>query len=75
MVAFASRPEQRVIRCRLAELADRMRAADIVRTAVIFVGPVLAADGFVDSYLYSNARMSSCSSAVISRRTRRTAAT
>ncbi|MCW2511783.1 MAG: precorrin-4 C(11)-methyltransferase [Mycobacterium sp.] len=57
VVAFASRPEQRVIRCQLADLADRMHAADVVRTAVIFVGPVLAAAGFVDSYLYSRARM------------------
>lgn len=57
VVAFASRHDQQVIRCRLADLAERMRAAQIVRTAVIFVGPVLAASGFADSYLYSQARM------------------
>lgn len=56
-VAFASRPEEQLIRCRLADLAEHMRVADIVRTAVIFVGPVLAASGFADSYLYSQARM------------------
>lgn len=56
-VAFASRTNERVIRCRLADLAGQLRAAGIVRTAVIFVGPVLAASGFVDSYLYSQARM------------------
>jgi precorrin-4/cobalt-precorrin-4 C11-methyltransferase len=57
VVAFASRSDQVVIRCRLVDLADRMGEAGIVRTAVIFVGPVLAATGFVDSYLYSPARM------------------
>jgi precorrin-4/cobalt-precorrin-4 C11-methyltransferase len=57
VVAFASRAQQQIIRCRLAELPEQMRVAGIVRTAVIFVGPVLAATGFVDSYLYSQARM------------------
>ena len=57
VVAFASRAEQQVIRCRLADLAEQMRVAGIVRTAVIFVGRVLAATEFVDSYLYSQARM------------------
>ena len=57
VVAFASRREQRCIRCRLADLGDRMRAVDIVSTAVIFVGPVLAAAGFVDGYLSSKARL------------------
>ncbi len=57
VVAFASRSDQQIIRCRLADLAERMRLAGIVRTAVIFVGPVLAATGFADSYLYSQARM------------------
>lgn len=57
VVAFASRDNEQVIRCRLDDLPQRMRAAGIVRTAVIFVGPVLAATQFVDSYLYSRARM------------------
>ncbi|CAN5306199.1 precorrin-4 C(11)-methyltransferase [soil metagenome] len=57
VVAFASRAQQQIVRCRLADLPERMRVAGIVRTAVIFVGPVLAATGFVDSYLYSQARM------------------
>jgi precorrin-4/cobalt-precorrin-4 C11-methyltransferase len=53
VVAFATWPQQQVLRCRLADLAEQMHAADITRTAVIFVGDVLAAEGFSDSYLYS----------------------
>lgn len=56
VVAFASWPEQSVVRCSLAELAERTRAAGITRTAVIVVGDVLAAEGFSDSYLYSAGR-------------------
>jgi precorrin-4/cobalt-precorrin-4 C11-methyltransferase len=53
VVAFATWPQQAVVRCTLEELADKMRAADITKTAVIVVGDVLAAEGFADSYLYS----------------------
>lgn len=56
VVAFASWPQQAVLRCTLAELSDEMHAADITRTAVIIVGDVLAAEGFSDSYLYSSSR-------------------
>jgi precorrin-4/cobalt-precorrin-4 C11-methyltransferase len=56
VVAFASWPEQAVLRCTLAELADEMRAANITRTAVIVVGDVLTAEAFADSYLYSTDR-------------------
>ena len=56
VVAFATWPQQQVLRCTLAELAEQMHAADITRTAVIFVGDVLAAEGFTDSYLYSAGR-------------------
>ena len=56
VVAFASWPQQTVLRCTLAELAEQMRAAGITRTAVIVVGDVLAAEGFADSYLYSTGR-------------------
>ncbi len=56
VVAFATWPQQQVIRCALADLAEQMHAADITRTAVIFVGDVLAAEGFTDSYLYSAGR-------------------
>ncbi|BBY30446.1 precorrin-4 C(11)-methyltransferase [Mycolicibacterium sediminis] len=55
VVAFASWPEETVIRCTLADVAERMHAANVTRTAVIVVGDVLAADGVggTDSYLYS----------------------
>ncbi|MCZ4550693.1 precorrin-4 C(11)-methyltransferase [Gordonia rubripertincta] len=57
VVAFASRENEQVVRCRLEELPERLESNKIVRTAVIFVGEVLAADQFPDSYLYSTARM------------------
>ncbi|WP_328857946.1 precorrin-4 C(11)-methyltransferase [Williamsia herbipolensis] len=57
VVAFASRDDEQIVRCTLADLAARTAEAGIVRTAVVFVGRVLAASGFPDSYLYSQARM------------------
>lgn len=57
VVAFATWPQQQVLRCTLANLAAQMHAADITRTAVIVVGDVLAAEGFADSYLYSSDRV------------------
>lgn len=59
-VAFASRPDQQVIRCTLRELPAALAEAGIRRTAVIFVGRVLdphTHPGVTDSYLYSHARM------------------
>lgn len=56
VVARASQPEEAVLRGPLGDLADRVRGAGITRAAVIFVGPVLAADAFPDSFLYSAAR-------------------
>lgn len=53
VVAFASWPEQIVLRGTLSDIADQMRSVNVTRTAVIVVGEVLAAEGFVDSYLYS----------------------
>ncbi|SEH76384.1 precorrin-4 C11-methyltransferase [Mycolicibacterium rutilum] len=57
VVAFASWPQQQVVRCTLADLAEQTKAAGITRTAVIVVGDVLAAEGFADSYLYSSGRV------------------
>jgi precorrin-4/cobalt-precorrin-4 C11-methyltransferase len=57
VVAFASWPQETVLRCTLAELADETRAAGITKTAVIIVGDVLAAESFSDSYLYSANRL------------------
>jgi precorrin-4/cobalt-precorrin-4 C11-methyltransferase len=56
VVAYASWPQQTVLRGTLADIARQMRDADITKTAVIIVGDVLAAEGFADSYLYSARR-------------------
>lgn len=56
VVAFASWPQQVVLRSTLDEIAGQLRAAGVTRTAVIVVGDVLAAEGFTDSYLYSAGR-------------------
>jgi precorrin-4/cobalt-precorrin-4 C11-methyltransferase len=56
VVARASWPDEVVLRCRLGELAGRVRAAGIRRTAIIVVGRVLADDSFRDSHLYSAER-------------------
>jgi len=56
VVAFASWPQQVILRGTLTGIADQMHDAAITRTAVIIVGDVLAAEGFPDSYLYSSGR-------------------
>ncbi|WAC94321.1 precorrin-4 C(11)-methyltransferase [Mycobacterium sp. Aquia_213] len=56
VVAFASWPQQTVLRGTLETIAGQMRETGITKTAVIIVGDVLAAEGFTDSYLYSTAR-------------------
>lgn len=53
VVAFASWPEQIVLRGTLDDIAGQTHEAGVTRTAVIIVGDVLAAGGFPDSYLYS----------------------
>jgi precorrin-4/cobalt-precorrin-4 C11-methyltransferase len=56
VVAFASWPQEVVLRGTLADIKAQMTAANVTRTAVIIVGDVLAAEGFTDSYLYSSDR-------------------
>ncbi|WP_283137636.1 precorrin-4 C(11)-methyltransferase [Rhizohabitans arisaemae] len=56
VVAYASRPDEVVLRGTLGDIAGLVRDAGIVRTAVIVVGRALAAEGFPDSHLYSAAR-------------------
>lgn len=56
VVAFASRPEQQIIRGQLFDIAVSVQEAGITRTAVIIVGKVLSAEGFPDSFLYSDNR-------------------
>jgi precorrin-4/cobalt-precorrin-4 C11-methyltransferase len=52
VVVQASGPAQRVLRGTLATIAAQVAAAKIQRTALILVGPALAADDFRDSALY-----------------------
>ncbi|MCV7031353.1 precorrin-4 C(11)-methyltransferase [Mycobacterium sherrisii] len=55
-VAFATWPQETVLRGTLADIAGQMHDVGITKTAVIIIGAVLAAEGFTDSYLYSAAR-------------------
>jgi len=52
IVAQASAPGERVLRGTLADIAAKVSAAQIERTALILVGPALAAQDFRDSALY-----------------------
>ena len=45
-------PEQRILRGTLANIAATVAAARIERTALIMIGPALAAENFRDSALY-----------------------
>jgi precorrin-4/cobalt-precorrin-4 C11-methyltransferase len=56
VVARASWDDELVLRGTLADIAPQVLAAGVRRTAVIIVGPALAAEGFRDSHLYSKAR-------------------
>ena len=56
VVARASWPDEVVLRGTLATIASAVYAAGVRRTAVILVGPALAASGFRDSHLYSHGR-------------------
>ena len=56
VVAKASRDDELVLRGTLADIADQVAAAGVVRTAVVVVGPVLTAGEFPDSHLYSTTR-------------------
>jgi precorrin-4/cobalt-precorrin-4 C11-methyltransferase len=56
VVAQASQPSEKVLRGTLADIVVQVREAGITRAAMIFVGEVLAAEGFPDSFLYSSTR-------------------
>ena len=56
VVAYASQENEVVLRAALGDIAARVLAAGVKRTAVIIVGRVLAAGGFRDSHLYSATR-------------------
>ncbi|PRX48230.1 precorrin-4/cobalt-precorrin-4 C11-methyltransferase [Prauserella shujinwangii] len=53
VVAEASQPGERVLRGTLGDIAARVRAEGVRRAALIFVGRVLAAENYPDSFLYS----------------------
>jgi precorrin-4/cobalt-precorrin-4 C11-methyltransferase len=55
VVARASWPDERVIRGTLGDIAARLAAAPIERTALVLVGRALAATDFRDSALYDPA--------------------
>ena len=56
VVARASRDDELVLRGTLADITGQVEAAGVKRTAVVVVGPVLAAAEFPDSHLYSTTR-------------------
>jgi precorrin-4/cobalt-precorrin-4 C11-methyltransferase len=56
VVARASRDDELVLRGTLADIAGQVEAAGVRRTAVVVVGPVLTAEQFPDSHLYSTGR-------------------
>ncbi|MGW2345468.1 precorrin-4 C(11)-methyltransferase [Streptomyces sp. NPDC001661] len=53
VVAYASRENELVLRGTLADIADQVKGAGVLRTAVIIVGRTLGASQFRDSHLYS----------------------
>ncbi|MFJ2773232.1 precorrin-4 C(11)-methyltransferase [Streptomyces sp. NPDC087300] len=53
VVALASRPDEVILRGALGSIAEQVKSAGIVRTAVIMVGRTLGAEQFRDSHLYS----------------------
>ncbi|MGW5641044.1 precorrin-4 C(11)-methyltransferase [Streptomyces sp. NPDC003832] len=56
VVAYASRPEELIIRGSLGEIAGKLKESGVERTAVIMVGRTLGAEQFRDSHLYSAER-------------------
>ncbi|WP_326604639.1 precorrin-4 C(11)-methyltransferase [Streptomyces sp. NBC_01799] len=56
VVAMASRPDELILRGSLSGIAEQVKAAGVIRTAVIMVGRTLGAEQFRDSHLYSAER-------------------
>jgi len=52
VVVRASWPDQRIVRATLATIAEQVAAEPIERTALVFVGRALGAEGFRESALY-----------------------
>jgi precorrin-4/cobalt-precorrin-4 C11-methyltransferase len=55
IVVKASWPDERILLGTLADIEQKVIEAPIERTAIIFVGPSLAADEFRESSLYDPA--------------------
>lgn len=55
IVAWASWEQERIVRGTLGDIVGKIAADPIERTAIIFVGPTLAAEAFSDSALYDAA--------------------
>jgi precorrin-4/cobalt-precorrin-4 C11-methyltransferase len=55
VVAWASWEKERIVRGTLRDIAATLSAEPIERTAIIFVGRSLSAEGFIDSSLYDAA--------------------
>ena len=53
VVARASWPDEQIVRAPLGEIVEAMRETPVERTALILVGPALAAEDFRDSELYN----------------------
>jgi len=52
VVFRATQPDERIVRGTLADIAEKLRAAGVERTAMILVGAVVAPGAFDDSALY-----------------------
>jgi precorrin-4/cobalt-precorrin-4 C11-methyltransferase len=57
VVAYATQPQETVVRTRLADLVAAVEEHGVGRNAMFIFGPALAAEGFHDSHLYSAARV------------------
>ncbi len=53
VIARASWPDEMILRGTLATIEAQLAEAPVARTALVLVGPALAAEGFRDSALYS----------------------
>jgi precorrin-4/cobalt-precorrin-4 C11-methyltransferase len=52
IVFRASWPDERIVRGTLATIAEKFAEEPVERTAIVFIGPSLAAEGFSESSLY-----------------------
>jgi len=55
VVVEATRPTERVVRGTLGDIASKLKAEPVERTALIMVGRALGTEDFIDSSLYDPA--------------------